>query len=109
MNLGLRELSYEELAIATAVIEDRRVHDRLKVIKTIHISSLDSARTQETAMVVDISREGMYFTVRSDHYCIGMEMRVTIPSLGFEGLCRVVRMEDLPGGFFGIGCLVLGW
>jgi hypothetical protein len=78
-------------------------------MKTIHILCFDEAHTEETATVVDISREGMYFTVRSDHYRMGLEMSVKIPSLGFEGLGRVVRIEDLPNGYFGIGCLVLGW
>ena len=109
MNLILREQSFEEIAGSIATAEDRRTHDRLKVMKTMHISCFDSAQTQDTATVVDISREGLCFTVRSSHYYIGMEMRVTIPSLEFEGVCRVVRIEKLPSGCLGIGSLILGW
>jgi hypothetical protein len=76
-------------------------------MKTIHIACLDSALSQETATVVNISREGMYITVRSGHYRVGAEMRVTIPGLGFEGVCRAVRIEELPSGCLGIGCLFL--
>jgi hypothetical protein len=108
MNPEMREQSFEEIASTSVAVEDRRIHDRLMLMKTIHISCFDSARTQETATVVDISREGLYFTVRLRHYCVGMEMRVTIPSLGFERICRVVRIEELPSGCLGMGSLILG-
>ena len=78
MNLLMQEQNAEEIANATVDTDDRRTHDRLKLMKTVHISCFDSAQTQDTATVVDISREGLYFTVRSSHYHIGMEMRVTI-------------------------------
>lgn len=109
MNLLMQEQNDEEIANAAADTDDRRTHDRLKLMKTMHISCFDSAQTQDTATVVDISREGLCFTVRSSHYYIGMEMRVTIPSLEFEGVCRVVRIEKLPSGCLGIGSLILGW
>src|SRR5512135_2311200 len=99
----MQEQSFDEIATVTMQAEERRVHDRFKLMKTMHISCLDPAFTQETATVVDISREGLYFVVRSRHYSIGMEMRVTIPSLGFEGVCRIVRIEELPNGCLGIG------
>jgi hypothetical protein len=109
MDPEMREQSFEEISRATAALEDRRTHDRLKLMKTIHISCLDPGLTDETATVVDISREGLYFTVLSRHYRVGMEIRVTIPSLEFEGLCRVARIEELPSGYLGIGSLILGW
>src|ERR1700693_2866605 len=109
MNPVMRGQSFEEISSAIATVEDRRTHDRLKLMKTMHISYFDSELTQEIATVVDISRQGLYFTVRSGPYCIGMEMKVTIPSLGFEGVCKVVRIEELPSGDVGIGGLVLGW
>jgi hypothetical protein len=99
MDPEMRAQSFEEIADTSISAEDRRTHDRLTLMKTIQISCLDPAGTQETATVVDISR----------HYQIGMEMRVTIPSLEFEGVCRVVRIEELPSGCLGIGSLILGW
>ena len=110
MDLVIREKSFEEVAVAVATVEeDRRTHDRLKLMKTMHICCLDSALTQDTVTVVDMSREGLYFTARSGRYSLGMEMKVSIPSLGFEAVCRVVRIEELPSGAVGIGGLVLGW
>jgi hypothetical protein len=109
MNLGMRQQSFDEIASAVATAEERRTHDRLKVMKTMHISALGSTIPKETATVVDISRQGIYFTVRSNQVRVGMEMTVTIPSLGFEGMCRVVRIEDLPNGDVGVGGIVLGW
>src|SRR5262245_16394977 len=99
----------EKLNSSSVAVEDRRIHDRLTLMKTIHVSSFDDALTQETATVVDISREGLYFTANSRHYRMGMEMRVAIPGIGFEGLCKVVRIEELPSGCLGIGCINLGW
>src|ERR1700726_451988 len=98
MNLLIREQSFDEMASAVATAEDRRTHDRLKLMKTMYISGPESAPNQETATVVDISRQGMYFTVRSSQYRVGMEVKVMIPSLGFEGACRIVRIEELPSG-----------
>lgn len=109
MDPEMRAQSFEDIANANFSAEDRRIHDRLTLMKTIHISCLDAGLAEETATVVDISREGLYFTVRSRHYRIGMEVRVTIPSLQFEGICRVVRIEELPSGCLGIGSLMLGW
>jgi hypothetical protein len=109
MNAVITGPMYEEIAGATATAEDRRIHDRLKLMKTMHISCFDPELTQETGTVVDISREGLYFTVHSRHYRVGMEMKITIPSLGFEGVCKIVRIEELPSGQLGIGGLVLGW
>jgi hypothetical protein len=87
--------------------EDRRTQDRLKLMKTMHITRIDSQPVQETVTVVDLSREGLYFTVRSHSYRVGMEIGLLIPSLGFEGVCKVVRLETLPSGCMGIGCLLL--
>src|SRR5712664_4162448 len=75
MDPEMREQSFEEISRATAALEDRRTHDRLKLMKTIHISCLDPGLTDETTTVVDISREGLYFTVLSRHYRVGMEIR----------------------------------
>jgi hypothetical protein len=108
MNLSRQDRGFEEFANATVTVEDRRIQDRLKLMKTIHISGFDPPLTQDTATVVDISREGLYFTVRSHHYRVGMQLRVAIPSLEFEGVCRVVRIEELPSGCLGIGTLILG-
>ncbi len=105
----MQEESIAANGSSTGSPEDRRTHDRLKLMKTIQINSLDREFPPETATVVDISREGLYFTVRLPHYTLGMKLQVNIPSLDFEGVCTVVRIEQLPGGYLGIGTLVLGW
>ena|SRR5579863_1976938 len=109
MDIEMLEQGFEEISNASDTDEDRRTQDRLKLMKTIHISCPDPGLPDEIATVVDISREGLYFTVLSTHYRIGMEIKVTIPSLQFEGLCRIVRMEKLPSGHLGIGSLIVGW
>jgi hypothetical protein len=109
MDIEVLGQNFEEISNTSVAAEDRRTHDRLKLMKTIHISCLDPGLPDETATVVDISREGLYFTVLLRHYHMGMEIRVTIPSLQFEGPCRVVRIEELPSGHLGIGSLILGW
>jgi hypothetical protein len=109
MSLVMRERSFEEIAAAVVAVDDRRTHDRLKLMKTMSISLVESSSASQTATAVDISRKGLYFTVRSGVYQDGMDLKVTIPSLGFEGIIRVVRIEELPGGYVGVGCQVLGW
>ena len=109
MTLVMREPQFEDIATARTTVEDDRAHERLKLMKTMYLSGFDSALAQVTGTVIDISRQGLYFAVRSGPYRIGMEMTVTIPCLGFEGTCRVVRIEELPNGNVGIGGLVLSW
>jgi hypothetical protein len=109
MNLMNQEQGFEEFAAAPGAAEDRRIHDRLTLMKTLQIFDFDSGQLLETTTVVDISREGLYFLTRSPLYRIGMKVNLAIPSLQFEGSCEVVRIEKLPTGYLGVGGFILAW
>ena len=87
--------------------EDRRGNSRAKFRKNIRISPLD-ASGDHVATMTDLSRDGLYFTVRSQDYTIGSQLRITLPN-GNECLCEVVRIEKLPSDAIGVGLRILNW
>ena len=90
--------------------EDRRSDERTKVLKPMLIRHLNSSPEDKVAgTLVDLSRDGLCFTVRSDEYRIGMELHLTFPDAGSECSCEVVRTELLPNGRIGIGARIIGW
>ena len=89
--------------------EDRRSNSRDKFLKHMRIRHLDSSYADEVGTMIDLSRDGLYFTARSKHYEAGMQLRVTLPGSGSECTCEVVRIERLKNGRLGIGVRILGW
>lgn len=90
--------------------EDRRSDERTKVLKPVLIRHLNSSPEDEVAgTLVDLSRDGLCFTVRSDEYRVGMELHLTFPDAGSECSCEVVRTERLLNGRIGIGARIIGW
>jgi hypothetical protein len=107
MNFMIPERIFEEIATGTATAEDRRTHDRIRVMRPMHISRMGSDMIVETATVVDMSRGGLYFIVRTQDYRVGMELRLKIPSINFECACKIVRIEELPTGGIGVAGIIL--
>jgi hypothetical protein len=103
--LGLRD--QEETAIP--IDEDRRDDSRVKVLKQVRISDLAGTQFPELATVVDLTREGLYFTTRSSQFTIGTELQLAFPDTGSECSCVTVRVEQLPDGRQGVGVRILGW
>ena len=90
--------------------EDRRSDKRTKLLKPMLIRHLNSSSEDEVAgTLVDLSRDGLCFTARSDEYRVGMELHLTFPDAGSECSCEVVRTERLPNGRIGIGARIIGW
>ena len=89
--------------------DDRRDDSRVKVLKQVRITALDGAPQAELATVVDLTREGLYFTVRSPQFNVGTEVRLAFSDTGSECTCVTVRVEQLPDGRQGIGVRILGW
>jgi hypothetical protein len=109
MYLMLPERIFEEIATATSTADDRRTHDRIKLMRPMHVSPIGSDLILETATVVDISRGGLYFVVKTQIYKLGMELGLKIPSIGFECACKIVRIEKLPTGGLGVAGIILDW
>jgi hypothetical protein len=104
----LREVS----ALETTVQEeddDRRWDSRKKVLKRVRIRRIDNAQEEEVGTLIDLSREGLYFTARSHQYQPGMELRLIFPDAASACSCEVVRTEQLANGHLGIGARILGW
>ncbi len=98
------------LSAADALADDRRWNKRNKLLKNVRIQRpTDPSRPEEVGTVINISREGLYFTAQSHDYQIGMELRLIVPDAKTECTCEVMRTERLPGGRAGIGVRVSGW
>src|SRR5579864_7439783 len=101
-------LTSEELA-ALLQDEDRRYCKRIRFTKSVQISPLNDSNESAWGTVTDLSRDGLYFTSRSNSYNVGMELRVTFQNGGSEYTCKVVRLEELPGGRTGVGARIVRW
>lgn len=99
-------LTAEELA-ALLQDEDRRYCKRVRFHKTVQITTLNGSSESIWGTVTDLSRDGLYFTSRSSHYRVGMEVRLTFENSGSEFCCQVVRLEELPGGRTGVGARII--
>lgn len=87
--------------------EDRRTNTRTKFLKSIRVRDVAGTLKEEAGTMIDVSRDGLYFTTRSQHYQVGMQLRVTIPETSTECTCKVARMEELPNGRYGVGVRLL--
>jgi PilZ domain len=94
-----------------AIEEDRRWDTRNKVLKNVQMRYRDEAQQerQELVTLVDISRNGLYFTTTTQSYQVGMELYVTLPNTNTECLGEVVRTRKLQSGRIGVGVRVLNW
>jgi len=103
-----KALTFEEIARTALLGEDRRFNTRVKVLKPVRIRHVDSSH-EEAGTVTNLSRDGLNFTARSNHYQVGMELRLTLPYAGSECACEVVRIQQLENGRVGVGVRILNW
>jgi hypothetical protein len=89
--------------------DDRRYNGRNKFLAPIEIRELDPPHRQCAGTLRDMSRDGLYFIVRSHDYAIGTRLHLTLPRSGSEWTCEVVRMETLPNGGQGVGVRILSF
>jgi len=94
---------------AAALEEERRWNERNKLVKSVRILQLVPSCREEMGTVIDISRDGLYFTVLSDDYQVGKKLRLIVPDAKTACTCEVVRTERLPGGHTGVGVRVFTW
>ena len=90
-------------AISPSVTEDdRRYNDRNQFVTRVVVRQLDGDGVEQHGTTQDLSRDGLYFVVRSHHYTVGMRVLVTLPETKSEWACEVVRIEALPNGGQGV-------
>jgi hypothetical protein len=100
---------FEPVDSAAVLEEDRRSNSRAKFRKQIHIRHAAPSVGESSGTVIDLSRDGLYFTTPSTHFQVGMQLQMTFPDSGSECTGEVVRIEALPQGRSGIGVRILGW
>ena len=98
------ETALESLTDAEVLDDDRRYDDRIKCLKHIRVRGVDSSR-EEVGTMTDLSRDGLFFTVRSHDYRVGMELWLSINDAAW--MCEVVRIELLLSGSTGVGVRIL--
>ena len=89
--------------------EDRRFNGRNRFLVQIQIRQIDPPHGERLGTMSDLSRDGLYFVVRSHDYAIGTRLQLTLPHSRSEWTCEVVRTERLPHGGQGVGIRILGF
>jgi hypothetical protein len=82
--------------------DERRYNERNQFLTRVHIRQMDCPGIERVGTTQDLSRDGLYFVVRSHHYQVGMRLRVSLPEAKSEWTCEVVRIEPLPNGGQGV-------
>ncbi len=90
---------------------DRRREPRVQVDRLVYVrpSGPDDDHFEEVRSMRDLSRSGFYFITERVSYRPGIELHV-VPAFGclnLEYLGEVVRVEQLPGGEFGVAVRLL--
>ena len=100
-----------------APIKNRRRAPRAKLSLPVRIRCFDSNWTEEIGRTSNVSREGLYFETSARHY-LDQFLRSTRASVvrnfqpgdtaNLEELGRIVRVDRLPDGKFGVAMHILG-
>jgi len=90
---------------------ERRGEPRVKVDRLVYVQTADaeSGHFEEVRSMRDLSRSGFYFTTERNLYRPGLQLHVVpaFGSLSLEYRGEVVRVEELPGGEFGVAVRLL--
>lgn len=95
---------------------ERRRISRAKIGLAVRVrpSNVSHNLFEEVRTTWDVSRQGLYFTTQRLSYRVGMNVTVACPysrtpgNIGDDGeLGRVVRIDRLSGGYFGIAVVLL--
>lgn len=92
----------EPLSSSAVAEDERRYNERNRFLTRVHIRQMDCLGVERVGTTQDLSRDGLYFIVRSHHYKVGMRLRVSLLEAKSEWTCEVVRTEPLPNGAQGV-------
>ena len=104
-----KPLKREEDARVALLAEDRRCSTRVKILKHVRICHVNSSDHEELGTLTNLTRDGLNFIARSNHYQVGMELRLTLPYSGSECTGEVVHIQQLENGRLGVGVRILSW
>ncbi len=85
--------------------DDRRFNQRNKVLTRVCIRRAEAPQDEKTGTTLDLSRDGLYFVIRSGAYAVGDRLLIFLPEANSHWTCEVVRTEWLPNGAQGVGVL----
>jgi len=104
-----KPLKREDAAPVVLLAEDRRCSTRVKILKHVRICHVNSSDHEELGTLTNLTRDGLNFIARSNHYQVGMELRLTLPYSGSECTGEVVHIQQLENGRLGVGVRILSW
>ncbi|HEX2775869.1 MAG TPA: PilZ domain-containing protein, partial [Candidatus Acidoferrales bacterium] len=101
--------SAEAKAAETAAQVERRHRKRAKISAQVHVRAVDSPEPfEEVCKSIDVSRDGLLFTVTRGGYWKGQILDVTFPystaaaALNTPQRAEVVRVSEQDGGNYGV-------
>jgi hypothetical protein len=99
-----------EAALAGKTKKDARRRKRIPAALPIHVRPFDPRfrDKDDVGVVLDFTRDGLYFTTCMPHYFVGMRLEVTFPygdkvAAHRTSLGLIVRIKDCGNGKHGIG------
>ncbi len=110
-NQAMNETHKPITAHATvAQLPDRRNKRRVKISQPVRVrpSEPHGQQFDEVLVTINVCRDGLYFATREKTYQVGTRLFITFPysddptAVNLEYLGRVVRVDKLPRGQFGI-------
>jgi hypothetical protein len=85
--------------------KERRQRERLRLCLRAHIRPVDSEQEhlEEVTGTLDFSRNGLCFSTKLRHYCVGMALLVMVPYSPVAAILKkyqaeVVRIDSRPDG-----------
>jgi hypothetical protein len=95
-----------------ATVKETRVTPREVLSEPVLIRPCDPLYPEEVCTTANISRSGVYFVTSANHYCVGMNVIVTLnfgpdDPVHREQIGDVVRITELQEGNRGIAIRIL--
>jgi len=111
MNELQQRIFSQETEDAPASEMERRREPRTRLARPVYVQPAEPGgdRFEEVRTMSDFSRSGLYFVTQRESYREGMQLHV-IPAFGcfnFEYVAKVVRVDNLPFGDYGIAVQLL--
>ena len=97
----------EKALVVPAPEKERRLGTRVKMSKPMLARPSDPKFKEEVVTTLNVSRYGLYFETRAEHYYLGMHLSVIFPYAAQDPVSTpvlgvVVRVDKLNAGNLGV-------
>ena len=94
------------------VVKESRLTPRENLSEPVRVRPCDPQYPEEICTTMNVSRSGLYFVTSTDHYCVGMNVIVTLnfgpdDPMHREQIGDVVRMERVDRNKWGVAIRIL--